>query len=449
MKQLLYLLLAFCAFNCQLLAQQPSPEKTVIKNVNIIAVDAPQQLILEHKDVLIENGLIKKIKNTTTGKYKGYRVIDGTGKYLVPGMSDMHVHMPRPSSDIQNREFYLLNLLNGITTIREMRGKPSDLLVRDSVRKGLILGCNTYISTPPGFWNKDYDGKYFTAAMCKDSLTKFKAQGYDFVKYLGGLSLLQFDTLVQVATTLNMKVTGHAPKADLEKAVNAGQFCIEHIEPFVKLYQKDTILFWKMIDKMIDKHFYNSPDIAWYIIQGPQTSIDKKRATYGTAYMHKGQLDTLTKEKLDNYLSQLKKDPLGFAKYIIYDSTQVAIYSYLLPLMHQKGLQLLIGGDPDGFLLPGYCVITEMKTFVDAGISPFETIKCATYNAANCLGESDLWGSIAENKQADMVLLAANPLENIENIKQVDATLIKGNVLMHDELLKQLHTLQQSYELNP
>jgi tetratricopeptide (TPR) repeat protein len=435
--------------NINAIARQYPGSKTVISNVNIISVQPHQPQLLSGQDVFIENGRIKKITGHLDGNYKGYTVIDGTGKYLIPGMADMHVHLPRPSSDIQSHEFYLLNLLNGFTTVRQMRGKPADLPLRDSIRSGLMLGCNTYISTPPGFWDeKHYDGRFFTAAMCRDSLAKFKRQGYDFIKYLGGLNMQQYDTLVSIADSLGLRVTGHAPRTDLEKAVNSNQLTIEHVEPYVRLYQKDSVLFWKTIDKMIEKKLYNCPDLVWYIIQGPQTAILKKQTTYGTRLLGADKLDTLTSREMDYYMAEYRSDPVQFAKNIIYDSTQVAIYKYLLPRMHQRGLRLLIGSCPGGFMVPGSCTVTEMKLFVEAGISPYETIKCATYNAARCLGHSTEWGSISEGKTADLVLLGANPLDDIDNIKKVEATILHGRVLTHQYLSARLEQLRKNIAKN-
>jgi imidazolonepropionase-like amidohydrolase len=428
----------------QLCAQAVCPEKTVIKGVKIISMDPAQPKVTDNSDVFIINGKIKKITPATSKKDRGYEVVNGNGKYLIPGMADMHVHLPRPSSDIQTREFYLLNLLNGVTTLRQMRGKPSDLLVRDSVNKGLLLGCNTYISTPPFFWiSDDYKKNLFTAILCRDSLEKFKKQGYDFVKYVGTLSALQYDTLAMIAASLNLKLTGHAPQNDLAKATEAGQHTIEHIEPYVSLYQKDSVLFWQTIDKMIAKGLFNSPDVLWYVITGSSTPMDKKKSVNGVAYLKKGLADTMEKEYTDNYMAFFKRNPMALAKAIIRDSTQTATYKYLLPRMQKRGLKLLIGGDPDDFILPGYAVANEIELFVTTGISPYEAIKCATSNAADCLGEKEKWGSISENKRADLVLLAANPLDDINNLRKVDATIINGKVLTKEYLtgeLKKVHS---------
>jgi len=439
MKYSYYLFLILCVlFASQSFAQKPAIKKTIIRNVNVISIDPSKPMMAQQQDVIIIHGIIKKIKAASNGKYKGYEIVDGTGKYLIPGLADMHVHLPNENSVFQNREFQLMNLLSGVTTMRQMRGKYADLELRESIRNGSILGCNMYVSTP--FYR---NGKTFSATECRDSLVKYKQQGYDFVKYLYGLSYAQYDTLVSVASSLHMKVVGHAPKNDLQKAVAANQLTIEHIDPFLALYKKDSNLFWKVIDTMVNKHLYTLPNLEWYVATGSQTSLETKRSyyernAYGISFMPKDSLDALILAYTNQDIDFFKKDPVAFAKDVLYDSEMMATYKHLLGKMHQRGVQFLISATSGDFILPGYNCIDEMNLFAKAGIAPYDILKCATCNAAACMEESSKWGTITENKRADMVLLTANPLEDINNLRKVDATIINGNVLSHDYLLQEL-----------
>ena len=415
-----------------------SQEKTVIKNVSIISFDPDAAPVVRNQDVYLAKGIIEKIKPTGTGKDKGYTVVDGSNKFLIPGMADMHVHIPRKTAQIQTKPFYLLNLLNGFTTVRQMRGNASDLALRDSIRKGSILGSNTYVSTP---FFRDNDS--FTSVACRDSITRYKQQGYDFVKYLWGLKPAQYDTLVSITASLNMKLTGHAPGNDLEKAVNGNQHTIEHIDPFVSLYQKDSNLFWKTIDKMAGKGLYHCPNVVWYQITGSQNPLEKKREVYehnayGIDFLPKDSLDVLMKEVENALVSFYRKNPVAFAKGITKSDDYLTVYKSLLGRMQKRGVKLLISATSGDFIIPGYTNIDEMAIFVAAGITPYETLKCATYNAAECMGETATWGCVAAGKRADLVLLSADPLDNIENLRKVDATILHGRVLTHDYLLKEL-----------
>ena len=443
MKQLFFIFYALFLFTTCLFAQKTSQQKTLIRNVNLISIDPSRPQLEPGIDVFIENGSIKKIQATSNKNHKGYTIIDGTNKYLIPGLTDMHVHMPTRSAAIGTKDFYLLNLLSGITTIRQMRGKPADLRVRDSINNGLLLGCHTYISTP--FFKNN---KTFTAQACRDSLVLYKQQGYDFVKYLYGLKFAEYDTLADIAASLNMKLVGHAPSNDLTKAVRSGQRSIEHIDPFIALYRKDSLLFWKTIDTMAAKGLYHLPNVQWYISTGTRTAMDKKlevytKNAYGVELIAKDSLESMIKEYTNEEIKYYMKNPIGFAKSILSDSEYIVTYQQLIPGMYRKGIRFLISATSDDFIIPGYNCIDEMKNFTDAGIPNWETIKFATYNSAACLGDLNKWGTITEHKQADMVLLTANPLENIENLRKVEATIINGNVLTHEYLLDKLKKNRQ------
>jgi hypothetical protein len=432
MKHFPLSLLAIMIFFCPTNAQKKLNDKIVIKNVNVISADPAQPEMLKDYDVVIANGTIKKIK-PTGGGYKGYELIDGTGKYLIPGMADMHAHLPWQKSSMQNREYNLFNLLNGVTTIRQMRGKTEDLPVRDSIRRGLMTGCNMYISAPPFFWDKN-----FSEQLCRDSFTSFRKQGYDFVKYVGGLNMQQFDTFMAVAASLNMKATGHAHRNDLVKAVASNQYTIEHISAFVSLYQRDSSLFWKTIDVMVKKDLYYCPDFRFYIIEGTHTPMEIKKKSEGLSFLDTTHIASIEKEYVE-YVNQLyTRNPVALAKSIIGDSTTVAISRMLLPRMYAKGVKVLVSPAAGDFFVPGFSFIDEMEILVASGLTPYQSIKCATYTSAECLESLDKWGTISENKQADMVLLSANPLEDIKNLRKVETTFINGRPLTRQYLLSEL-----------
>ena len=401
-------------------------------------MDPSKPAVLQKQDVLIEHGLIKSLKPANSSNYKGYEVIDGSGKYLIPGLADMHVHLPNKNSVFQDSEFQLMSLLSGVTTMRQMRGGPNNLALRERINKGETLGCRLYISTP--FFR---NSKTFSAEECRDSLIKYKQQGYDFVKYLYGLNFQQYDTLVNIARSLHMDLTGHAPRNDLQKAVAANQLSIEHIDPFVALYKKDSNLFWRVVDTMVSKHLYTLPNVYWYVATGMQTSMEQKRAfyehnAYNIAFMPKDSLDAFIQTYTDEDMKVYRKDPVEFAKNVLYDSESVAIYKSLLLPMQTRGVQFLISATSGDFIIPGYNFIDEMKLFTAAGITPYDVLKCATANAANCMHAANEWGTITEHKRADMVLLTDNPLEDIDNLRKVEATIVRGKILTHDSLLQEL-----------
>lgn len=421
------------------LCVQAQTSKSVIQNVTVISMDPTRPMAEEGMDVFIDGGAIVKIAKSTKSHPSDADLINGTGKYLIPGLADMHAHLPRATSTFSSKDFYLLNLLHGVTTLRQMRGAAQDLVLRDSVRKGLLLGCNTYISTPPMFWmDSAYSSKWFNAAMCRDSLVKFKQEGYDLVKYLGGLTDDQFDTLVKIAGSLGLKVTGHAPKNDLTKAVELNQYSIEHIPPFVDLYLKDSVLFWKTIDTMIAKQLVCCPDIRFYVMDCLQTGIEERRSFAGVEYLSEKALNEKQKNFSEYVLSLYHKDPSAFIQYVQRDSIRVAAFMQIMPEMQKRGVKFLVSPGSGEFFVPGASYVDELELFVESNLTAYEALKCATCNAAESLGELSNWGTITVGKRADLVLLNSDPLQDIRNVRKIDATIIGGTILTPSVLLSML-----------
>ena len=394
---------------------------------------SPSERIDYNKDVYIQDGIINKIRPTSGSHPKNTVVIDGTGKYLLPGLIDMHAHLPRPGDTFGTKDFLLLNLLNGITTLRQMRGEFQDLALRDSIGKGLLIGGDIFISAPY-FRN----GKTFSSKACLDSLIKYKKEGFDFAKYLFGLTDDQYDTLRGLAQKINFKLTGHTPPGGLKKAVESRQWSIEHIAPFVKLYQKDSIDFWDTIGKMSEYHLFNCPDLKWDDIQGSHKALKDKLAQSGNQHWFSETKERLQRAEKEWILEATLKNPVAFAQGILNDQSDVDIYRRLLPRIHKKGVPLLISAGAGDFIVPGFGYVDELLNFSSVGISNYETLRCATYNAAECLGQLNNIGIIEVGKRANMIILTANPLNNMENIKKIEMVVLRGKVFLNDELEKMI-----------
>jgi imidazolonepropionase-like amidohydrolase len=409
---------------------QKTNDNIIIRNVNVISMSTPTESVDKGKDVYIKKGVIDKITATGTSTPKNTTVIDGSGKYLMPGMADMHAHLPRAQSVFNTKDFLLMTLAHGVTAMRQMRGLSQDLLLRDSIKKGLVLGSDLFVSTP---YFKRTDT--FNAKACNDSLTLFKKQGYDLVKYLYGMNESQYDSFQAMANKLGFIVAGHAAAGKLEFAVKEGEH-VEHIDPFVKLYKKDTVLFWQTIDAMAAKHLFNCPDVFWYNTVGYHVTTKERMAYPGMEYVPDTTKQQWVKIERDQASRFFESTPLKFAQYIINDSTNMAIYKYLLPKMYNKGVSLLISPGDGDYVNPGFSYVEELKIFVASGLTPYQTLRCATYNAADFFKQTDKWGTVTEHSAANLLLLNANPLEDITNVNKTEAIILHGKVLHKDELLQ-------------
>jgi imidazolonepropionase-like amidohydrolase len=405
----------------------------IIRNVNVIPVTG--DTILVNQLVAIGKGRIsflgkdvfpERIRSRAT-------VIDGTGKYLIPGLADMHAHLPGEKSAFQEKEYLLLNLMNGVTTLRQMRGSYADLKLREQIREGQKTGPRLFVSTPY-FWN----GKTFNRRNAADSLDKYKASGFDFVKYLYGLKNGQYDTLLQAAKAAGFRVAGHTAEGGLEQAVKQGQASIEHIEPFLDLYRKDSLRFFEILSEMKSKEIFACPDLQWYVLEGYHTTIDHKESFLNKEFIDEKALEKWKNAFKENYQAMMAKDPVKFAGTILEDKRNADQFLQLLPLLHKYGIKLLISAGSGPFIQPGFSMKDEMLLFSRAGIGNYEILKCATLNAALFLNEGASRGTIETGKEADLVLLNSDPLESISNVSDVEGVFLFNRYCPRQTLVREL-----------
>src|SRR5687768_17250287 len=226
MKKFFALSLLLATISC--IAQTP-PGETLFRNVNVIPMT--EEIILKNQDVLVRNGEIISIGNTGAVKYKkDARIVDATGKYLIPGLAEMHAHVP-PVDDIEPmKEVLKLFLYNGVTTIRGMLGHPKHLELRAKIQSGEILGPHFYTTGP------SINGMSVTSPEAgADMVRKQKAAGYDFLKLHPGLTRAKFDSIATAANKIGIPFAGHVSfGVGVWRAIEAGYSSIDHLDGFVE-----------------------------------------------------------------------------------------------------------------------------------------------------------------------------------------------------------------------
>ena len=221
MKKLLVLPLLLAIFCCT--AQTPTSE-TVFRNVNIIPMT--EETVMRNQDVLVKNGEIAAIGNTGKVKFsKDARIIEGNGKFLIPGLAEMHAHVP-PVDDIEPmKEVLKLFLYNGITTIRGMLGHPRHLELRSKIQSGEIIGPHFYTSGP-SFNGNSVKTPEAGAEMVRNQ----KQAGYDFLKLHPGLTKENFAAIAKTAKEVNIPFAGHVSfDVGVWRAIEAGYASIDHL----------------------------------------------------------------------------------------------------------------------------------------------------------------------------------------------------------------------------
>ena len=400
-----------------------------VHDVNIISAEKASPLEL-NKDVFIRGDQIVRISGATPTTPKNCKhIIDGTGKYLMPGLTDMHVHLP--SEHIE--KFLLLNLAAGVTTIRSMRGKFSHIELKKKIASGELLGPDLQIASPY------FPNKNVKIVDLADTIRGYKSSGFDCVKILAVPDSLYYEALMKAAADAKIPVVGHQPRQiPIGRLIESDYYCIEHLQGLEEEYSKDSNSLPALVKKMQMHNTFNCASLDYYNVVYLQTPLEELQKRPGVEFMDKEIVADWTKTISDNFekYNQGSGDSLfrKHEKRRIYIQNRLKLIKALNDLDAKMIMSPAEANDPFG--VPGFCVWEEMKLFSRAGISNKDILKISTYNAADYSHATDKWGSVAEGHKANLLLLDKSPLESIDNIQAQKAIFIAGRYYETKELEK-------------
>lgn len=436
---LCWCLLSGCVFHA-------SPEVDyIVERVQVIPMNS--SAVLRNRAVVIDNGkIIKIIKQSAAVKVNAAQRVDGEGRYLMPGLADMHVHVRWNPQQMFN-----LFLVNGVTTIANMRLKDGGfdhLELREKINSGAMLGPRYLLSGP--HLEGDFPGSIEEVGHVLDEHARTKI---DFVKVHGDLKPDIYQAIIIGARQRGLKVIGHAQhRMPLKNslALNA----LEHMEEFLyvardeKLANAATADFLptyranvdclladhyraEVIDEVAESNIYIDPTLIVYKMVGIWQSDE-----HLSALKNNPDLRYLPDEVKEFWLNpatnpyQEKDFPITKAE--VDKNLQVMLR--LTKELHDKGVPMLSGTDTFGTLVPGISLHEELAMLVEAGLSPFEALQCSTVNVAAYLGEAGKAGVIQAGARADFILLDKNPLLDIRNSRSVSGVFTHGKWLSRDLL---------------
>ena len=428
-------------------------------NVNVVPMDSER--IIRNQTVVVRDGQITEIGATQRIQLpKGATKIDGLGKYLMPGLVDMHVHLEYFDRDAQ----LLLFLAGGVTTVRSMDGRASILQWRRRVTDGSLLAPTIFtagaiLEGKPPFRN---DNKVIeTPAQAEVTVEEQKKAGYDFIKVYHTLDRETYHAIIAAAKKHGMTVAGHVPRSvGLQGVLAANQKSIEHLEGYADEIEADNSP-QKNQRSWLKRYFYVKVEDRKIRSIAEAT---RKAQVWNVPTLIERQLSALSPDKLQARLKQpeMKYLPPETAKIWSGSNARITgrmsaadfdliaegekVQKHLIKVLHDSGARLLIGTDtPNAFVIPGFSVVEELQNFVEAGLTPYQAIKAGTKDAAEFLGSSNDFGTISVGKRADLVLVEGNPLENISNLKKRIGVMVRGQWLTLSDLQKQLDALAASY----
>jgi imidazolonepropionase-like amidohydrolase len=416
MKKLIILVFAVSYFTTY------AQEAFVITDVNVIPIQT--NTLMEHQDVYLMNGVIEKIEPHKAELTAGYKVIKGAGKYVMPGLADMHVHLPDGSEPLSTQQAYAYYLQSGVTVLRSMRGEKWHPAHRDSINKGWIKAPKLYISNPLPELDTLVNKRNL-----KVFIAQTKSGKYDFIKYINGLSEKRMAEVAKTLKENKLVIAGHVYK-DIRTSIRLGFRSIEHQSPIIDAFNADTAGFNKLLTEMKANGVSFCPTGSFSRIAGFMFTIDENMSRSGMNIIDTALANTWKRSYI-NYMGRLNKKigPSVYLKQVKYAKQEAASFNPLLKRMVDSGVNVLLSPDNCMFNVPGYAMVEEMKLYKEAGISNYDILKCSTLNAANFFSESKKWGTLEIGKEASLIILEKNPLENIENVSSLNSTFIKGKLM--------------------
>ncbi len=417
-------------------SQKVSPSAILVKNVHV--VDVLNGAIIENQQVVIDSGLIQKME-TDLGQIDAYaNQIDGEGKFLMPGLAEMHAHIPSPpTSDQRIEETLFLYLSNGITTIRGMLGHPIHVELKQRVAGGDLLSPRIWTSSPSLNGNS-----VPTKEEAESKVRAYADAGYDFLKIHPGIKLEVFEVLAATANEEGIPYAGHVPvDVGILRALQSNYATIDHVDGFLEgLVPPEAIddpgangFFGYGFTRLADPE--KIPDLVqmskahgvWVVPTQTlferwfaPTTADEMLSQPEMQYMPQTTLDNWRNMKIQATGPDSGFDPEQWKEFI-------EIRRKLIRAIKDEGQGILLGSDaPQVFNVPGFSIHHEIKTMLDAGMSPLEILQSGTINVAEYLGVAEQSGQIKAGFWADAVLLSANPLEDLSALKKMEGVFIQG-----------------------
>lgn len=442
---------------------------------NITTID-PQEGSREGQTVIVKDGKILKIAPTAELKLSDKnQIVDGTGKFLIPGLWDAHVHFAYMES-LAPRMFDLF-LLYGITSVRDTGGeimfvkkwKDAALASPTDAPRVMIAGPlldgmpNVYDGSDPGHPPLSIGSGSVEAL--EALIQRLDSIGVDFLKAYEMLTPEQFYKLMEVAKRLGYKVTGHVPLSmDVTGASNAGLNSMEHMRNLEISCASNAEELLIQRHAMLKKGKKTPGGVLRSSIHAAQrevavTNYDEKKADEIIQVLLKNQtwqiptltlntsqarppyarpewqesfeyLPDTTRDQWKSFLESAAKEPVPPFRQK-YSDWMMAMAGKI----HKAGVPIMAGTDtPIAFLTPGLSLHEELVSLVEAGMSPQEALKAATVNPAAYFGLENELGSIRETQWADLLILSANPLEDIRNTQRIEGVIKQGKFFGKSEL---------------
>ncbi len=403
-------------------APAESPDTTVTAFVGVTVVPMDTERVLADQTVVVRGERILEVGPVRSVRVpEGARRVDGRGKWLMPGLAEMHGHVPPPSAPPAYTEHVLfLYLANGITTVRGMLGAPGQLELRRRAAAGEIASPTLYLAGP------SFNGQSVSSPEQAISMVRAqKAEGWDLLKVHPGLTRPEYDAMARTARELGIRFGGHVPEeVGLMHAIEMGQETFDHIDGYVEALDGeagpvDDARLAEVVRRTREAGAWVVPTMALWEVLYNTADLDSLRAYPELRYVPRQQVEAWT-----SAFRQRAASPQ-------YDAAAsrnvIANRLRILGALHRGGARILMGTDaPQQFSVPGFSLHRELRRMSAAGMSPFAILASGTRSVGEYFRGQDRFGTVAAGQRADLLLLDANPLDDVANVSRIAGVMARG-----------------------
>jgi len=422
-------------------------ESIAIMNVTVLPMDRPGTV--PDQTVLVRDGVIAEVGPAGDVRADADDVvIDGTGRYLMPGLAEMHAHVPPGANPPREavEDILFLYVANGITTIRGMLGSEYQIPLAEELRQGSVLGPTFYVGAPSINGNSAP-----TPEDAERLVREHAAAGYDLQKIHPGVSLETWDHMVEVAREVGLTFGGHVPAdVGLVHAIETGMSTVDHLDGYVQAVASDDVVaqintgqpisleglvegvdeskIGEIVALTVERDVYVVPTMyLWANLYG---------TTDAEPFLQQPEMRYVSEAQKDAWRNQSAGGPSGPPEVV---RAFLDVRNRILKDLADAGAPVMMGTDsPQLFNVPGFALHREIAVMSEAGMTNQQILESGTVTVGRYvrehLGVDDHFGTIAAGQRADLLLLGSNPLDDLGNLTDRVGVMVRGQWISAAEI---------------
>jgi imidazolonepropionase-like amidohydrolase len=440
-----------------LLLAEDRGQTIAVEAVTVIPAD--RERVIPDQTVLVRDGRITEMGPSIRARVPaGAQRIDGRHRFLMPGLVEMHAHLPDEKSTEDIPLLYSkLFLCNGVTTVRALRGAPNQLSLRDRIERGELLGPRLVVYGP-GMLAENTP----TPEAGVRQVRAEKAAGYDGVKIIEGLDPPTYRAILRAARQLGLPVAGHVPDSvGLASALAAGQRSIEHLDGFIEALAGDApppdasqvapfrVVTPAILDQVDESRL---PGLVAATIRARAfvvPTLVSQRVLFGDLTLAAAGLQYLPPRMVDGWAADQARwdaNPRPPAQV----SRLTSLRNRVVAAIAGAGGQVMLGSDASRrWSVPGFSLRREVEALAAAGMTPWQLVQAATATPARYFGWQGRVGTVAVGRRADLLLVDGNPLEDAANMFRQSGVMAKGRWVARVEIDRMLGEIARRLRFPP